>query len=124
MRCSSAVYSSIFSMGCPALREGLWMLHQISTWTDWNFTVTTYHRITHTVVWRRGRRAGRYSVVTDQGCARDLHALFASRPSLTSPPIGKNSWVLAAGTIEDFHTEEKSPRRVASPELRSRQTLS
>lgn len=31
-----------------------------------------------------------------QGCARDLHALSASGLPFTSPPIGKNSWVLAA----------------------------
>lgn len=70
------------------------------------------------------RRGGGYSVVSCQGCARDLHALCASGLSLKSPPIGKNRWVLAAGTIEDFHTEEKSSGGVTPPELRSRQTFS
>lgn len=54
-----------------------------------------------------GGKGGLYSVVTFQGCARDLHALCASGGSLTSP-IGKNICVLAAGTIEDREELEGS----------------
>lgn len=50
--------------------------------------------------WGEGGVGGGLLCSECQGCARDLHALCASGLSLTSP-IVKNSWVLAAGTIED-----------------------
>lgn len=100
MRCSGAVYSSIFIRGAPCTTRGSGCFTRL----DLDRLELYSNHISHNNSQSYGGRGGvggvgGYSVVKCEGCARDQHALCASGPSLTSPPISKNRWVSAAGDV-------------------------